>query len=222
MRAVVRLDHLEPIPLRRQRLDRLLHELPRDALPPMRDHDARAAVVRVVAIKAVEDEPGEPVAVERAGREVRTEPPPRHELPQILDRIVRRDVVVAERVVERRRQRLERLPAQVADLDQCATTSGASSPTPRMTSSTVSPPRSSANAVRQTRAISSAEVRTSGTPLRSITNAPATVRPIFVPPDRVITSDVCSGLHATIARAWDSLKRSANASMSSAWPPSST
>src|SRR5581483_12307024 len=71
LRAMIRIDHFEDVALRGQRLDRSLHQLPSDAAPPMRDHHASAAVVRLIAVKAIENEADEPLAVERSDREIR-------------------------------------------------------------------------------------------------------------------------------------------------------
>src|SRR5204863_3321852 len=189
-----------------KRLDGALHQLPRDALPPVRQHHAGAAVVRRVAIETIEDEADQPRAVERADGEVRTVAAPDHQAAQILGGVVRRDGVVAEGVVERGGHLVEVDAGQRADRDHCATSSA-------------SPASRASNAERHTRATSGAAARTSGTPLRSMRNMPSCVWPMRAAGTPCVlarrsTSSTCDVL--TMARPCDSPKRSATASTSGA------
>src|SRR5438552_7168639 len=114
---MVRLDHFERVALRGERVDRALHQLPREALAAMRDHDAGAAVVGIFSIEAVEDEANEPLAVEGAGGEIGTIAAAPHEIRQVLDAVIRGDVVVAEGVIERFGHRFERDDGERPDVD---------------------------------------------------------------------------------------------------------
>src|SRR5438067_6212458 len=134
----------------------------------MRDHHAGAAVVGLFTVETIEHESDEPIAVECADSELPPVTATQHETRQILGRVLRGDVVIAERIVERSGHRLEVDAGERANVDQCARTSGASSPTPRMTPSIESPPRSRPNAVCQMRESSGVVVRISGTHLSTM------------------------------------------------------
>src|SRR5260370_15960550 len=132
----------------------------------MRDGDAGPTVVGGIAVETMENESDETIAIECAHREIRPVAAPNYEIGEVLGGVLRRNVVVAERIVERRGHRLEADAGQRSNLNHRAINS-ASSPTPRMTSSIELPPRSRANAERPLRESSGVVGRVSTSPSRS-------------------------------------------------------
>src|SRR5207253_2836415 len=137
-----------------------------DSLPPMRDHDAGPAVVRRIAVDAIENEPDEAIRIERADSEIRPVAAPDHQIGEVLGRVLRRNVVVAERIIERFGHRLEADSVQRPNLNHRAMSSASS--------------RSRPNAERQMCESSGTLTRISGTRLRSMMNTAGSVRPIRI------------------------------------------
>jgi len=105
--ARVGVDDFQDVALCRKRLDRALHELPRDAAPPVRDHRTGAAVVGLLTVETIENESDQTVTIERAGREVGPVAAADDEVREVLGGVFGRDVVIAEGIVERSSHRLE-------------------------------------------------------------------------------------------------------------------